>query len=97
MLLSSARFEPDRIEVTQRVGLDLNLPVASMLPLERVAQSAKNFNIPFKVLSGLVDKAEELAALMATGAMFAAKFIAKVPKVGPVLSKVAVPALLICR
>ncbi len=38
MLLSSARFEPDKIEVTERVGLDLILPVSFMLPLERLAQ-----------------------------------------------------------
>ncbi len=35
MLLSSAKFEPGKIEVSQRVGLDLILPVATMLPLER--------------------------------------------------------------
>lgn len=93
MLLSSARFEPDRIEVTQRVGLDLILPVACMLPLERVAQWAKRLDIPVKVLEKLVDNADEFAALLATGAMFAAKFLVKVPKVGPLLNKIAVPAL----
>lgn len=35
VLLSSAKFEPDRIEVTERVGVDLMLPLAAMLPLER--------------------------------------------------------------
>lgn len=35
ILLSSAKFEPDRIEVNERVGLNLVLPLASMLPLER--------------------------------------------------------------
>ncbi len=94
MLLSSARFGPGRIEVTQRVGLDLILPVASMLPLERIAQWADKFDIPLKVLGGLVDNAEELAAVLTAGALFAAKFLVKVPKVGPLLSKIAVPALL---
>jgi hypothetical protein len=35
VLLSSAQFEPERIEVTKRVGLDLILPIAAMLPLSR--------------------------------------------------------------
>ena len=93
MLLSSAKFEPGKIEVAQRVGLDLVLPVASMLPLERIAQWADRFDIPLKVLGGLVDNAEELAAVLAVGAAVVAKFLAKVPKVGPLLGKVAVPLL----
>jgi hypothetical protein len=95
MLLSSARFESGKIEVTQRVGLDLILPVACMLPLERVAQWARRFDIPVKVLGGLVDNAEELAAVLGAGAAFAAKFLAKVPRVGPLLGKIALPALLV--
>ena len=35
LLLSSAKFEANRIEVTERVGLDLILPLAAMLPFER--------------------------------------------------------------
>lgn len=35
VLLSSARFEPEKIEVTKRVGLDLILPIAAVLPLSR--------------------------------------------------------------
>lgn len=93
MLLSSAKFEPGKIEVAQRVGLDLVLPVASMLPLERMAQWADRFDIPLKVLGGLVDNAEELAAVLAVGGAVVAKFLAKVPKVGPLLGKVAVPLL----
>ena len=94
MLLSSARFEPGKIEVTERVGLDLILPVATMLPFERLAQWAAKFDIPLKVLGGLVDHADALAALLVgPGTAAAAKFLAKVPKVGPVLAPVAVPAL----
>jgi hypothetical protein len=93
MLLSSAKFEPGKIEVAQRVGLDLVLPVASMLPLERMAQWADRFDIPLKVLGGLVDNAEELAGVLAVGTAVVAKFLAKVPKVGPLLGKVAVPLL----
>ncbi len=35
VLLSSAQFEPGKIEVTKRVGLDLILPIAAMLPFSR--------------------------------------------------------------
>jgi hypothetical protein len=33
--LSSAKFEPGKIEVTERTGVDLILPLAATLPLER--------------------------------------------------------------
>lgn len=94
MLLSSAKFEPGKIEVTERVGLDLLLPVASMLPLERLAQWADKFDIPLKVLGGLVDNADALAAVLTgTGATVAAKLLAKVPRVGPILAPIAIPTL----
>ena len=94
MLLSSARFESGKIEVTERVGLDLILPVATMLPLERLAQWADKFDIPLKVLGGLVDHADALAAVLTgRGGAVAAKFLTKIPKVGPILAPIAVPAL----
>lgn len=93
MLLSSARFEPGKIEVTQRVGLDLILPVASMLPLERLAQWADRSDVPLKMLGGLVDNAEEFAAVLTMGAGLASTLLAKVPKVGPLLRKVVFPGL----
>jgi hypothetical protein len=91
MVLSSARFEPGKIEVTERAGLDLILPVATMLPLGRLAQWAGRFDIPLKVLGGLVDHADALAALLAGPGI--AKSLAKISKVGPVLAPIAVPAL----
>jgi hypothetical protein len=94
MLLSSAKFEPDKIEVTERVGLELILPVAAMLPFERLAQWAGKFDIPLKVLGGLVDHADALAALLTgPGAAVVAKFLTKIPKVGPILAPIAIPAL----
>jgi hypothetical protein len=94
MLLSSASFEPGRIEVTKRVGLDLVLPVATMLPLERVAQWADKFDVPLKMLGGLVARADEFAqVLTVTVAPFLAKVVAKVPKVGPILASFTVPTL----
>ena len=94
MLLSSARFELDKIEVTERVGLDLILPVATMLPFERLAQWAGKFDIPLKVLGGLMDHADALAAVLkGPGAAVVARYLVKIPKVGPVLAPIAVPAL----
>ncbi len=89
ILLSSAKFEPGRIEMTERVGLDLILPVASMLPLERVGQWADKLEVPLKVLGGLVDNADELAAVL--GGL--ASLLYKVPKVGPILAPFVVPAV----
>ncbi|OZC50784.1 ATP/GTP-binding protein [Rhodococcus sp. 06-621-2] len=72
MLLSSAKFKQESggpqtldIDVTKRVGLDLVLPVASLLPLERRVQWQAKFDIPFKVLESLADGAELLAAGLA--------------------------------
>jgi hypothetical protein len=94
MLLSSAKFEPGKIGVTERVGLDLILPVATMLPFERLAQWAGKFDIPLKVLGGLVDHADALAAVLTgAGAAVVARFLTKIPKVGPILAPMTVPAL----
>lgn len=94
MLLSSAKFEPDKIELTERVGLDLILPVASMLPLERLAQWNEQFDIPLKILGEVVDNAGALSlVLTGAGARVVSKLLVKVPKVGPLLATVAVPAL----
>jgi len=102
LLLSSARFELSsagaesvEIDVTQRVGLDLILPVASLLPLERRVQWNERMEIPRKVLETLADGAETLAAVLA-GAQFRGvdKLVAKLPKVGPLAGKAAIPVLI---
>ena len=76
--LSSAKFEPDRIKVTERIGLDLVLPIAAMLPLERHLMWFQQKETTAKVAEGLV---KGIAAL-------AVAFIAKV-KVGPIAVFVA--------
>jgi hypothetical protein len=40
LLLSSAAFEPDNIDVTRRTGVDLLMPITAMLPFERFAKWA---------------------------------------------------------
>jgi hypothetical protein len=101
MLLSSAKFElsaagPELVEidVTQRVGLDLILPVASMLPLERRVQWSERMEIPRIVLDTLADGAETMAAvLVAAKGLGIEKMVAKLPIVGPFVGKAALPAL----
>ena len=68
MLLSSAKFrhassddDPVKIDVSQRVGLDLILPLALMLPMERRVQWEEELTIPQKVLDKLADGADVIA------------------------------------
>lgn len=56
MLISSARFEPGRIEVTKRIGLDLILPLAALLPFERHVRWAQLKLLPGRVGEKLVTK-----------------------------------------
>ncbi|WP_328323947.1 hypothetical protein OHA70_32025 [Kribbella sp. NBC_00382] len=101
MLLSSAKFqlaaaspEPVEIDVTRRVGLDLILPVASVLPLERRVQWSERMEIPRKVLDTLADGAETLAAVLVGGkALGIDKLVAFLPKVGPLAGMAAIPVL----
>jgi hypothetical protein len=65
-----------------------------MLPLERLAQWAGKIEIPLKVLGGLVDHADALASVLnGPGGAVVARFLIKIPKVGPILAPIAVPAL----
>ncbi|RXR25841.1 DUF2075 domain-containing protein [Oerskovia turbata] len=92
MLLSSAKFEPGRIEVSKRVGLDLILPVATLLPLERLVRWSERFDIPRKLVGQLADNAEALATVLVGANAFHA-LVKKVPKVGPVLGTLILPML----
>jgi hypothetical protein len=92
LLLSSARFAPGKIEVEQRVGLDLLLPVALILPLERVVDWMGRLEIPRRWLDRLADNADAFATVI-VGARLFRRALGKVPKVGPVLTTFALPAL----
>lgn len=61
MLLSSARFEPGKIELTERVGLDLILPLASILPFERHVRWANAKELPGKVAENLMKNVGPIA------------------------------------
>lgn len=102
IVLSSAKFEsvadgpePLVIDVSKRVGLDLILPIASLLPLERRVQWSERMEIPRKVLDTLADGAETLAIALVGGKLLGLdKVVARLPKVGPLARKAAIPALL---
>jgi hypothetical protein len=64
VLLSSARFEPNRIEVVERIGLDLVLPLAAMLPFERHMRWVEQKHLAAKVVEDLLGGAEALAATL---------------------------------
>jgi hypothetical protein len=70
-LLSSGKFEPNRIEVTERVGLDLVLPLAAMLPFERHIKWVEQMQISAKVVEELLGGAGALAAALIGKAKFA--------------------------
>ncbi|MFC8707647.1 hypothetical protein ACFUIV_36470 [Streptomyces anulatus] len=64
VLLSSAKFGAEKIEVTKRVGLELILPLAAMLPFERHVRWAQLKQIPVKVAESLLGGAGALAAAL---------------------------------
>ena len=82
LLPSSARFEPDKIDVTKRIGLDLVLPLAAIFPFERHIQWVGQKQIGAKVAEELLGGTASLATAL----------IGKVKFVGPkgfVASKLA--------
>ncbi|WP_312180993.1 ATP/GTP-binding protein [Arthrobacter sp.] len=64
MLLSSAKFDADKIEVTKRVGLEMILPLAAILPFERHVRWVRAKQIPKKVAENLLDGAGTLAVAL---------------------------------
>lgn len=64
LLLSSAAFKDGQIEVTTRVGLDLVLPIAATLPLERHVSWAQKQQLPAKVLENLLGGVKVVAPLL---------------------------------
>lgn len=62
--LSSAKFEPNRIEVGERIGVDLILPLAAMLPFERhnrwVQQLQMGAQVAVEMMGGVADLAAAL-------------------------------------
>lgn len=62
-VFSSAKFTADSIDLTQRKGLDLILPIAAIVPFERHIRWAKEKQLGAKVLEELLDGAGALSAV----------------------------------
>jgi hypothetical protein len=91
LLLSSAKFasapsEGPTIDVHERIGLDLILPLVSMFPLERRAEWETRMEIPRRVLDKFADGFDAIGGALAlaqrVGMM---KVAARFPKFGPFL------------
>ncbi|WEK61716.1 MAG: ATP/GTP-binding protein [Candidatus Microbacterium colombiense] len=79
LLLSSAKFSPGHIELTQRVGVDLMLPIAAVLPLERHVQWINSKKLPHAVAEKLLEN----AGIITTALIAVAPFLLKVRLPGP--------------
>jgi hypothetical protein len=79
--------------VTKRVGIDLILPVASLLPLEHLVQWQEKIEIPMKVLDTLSDGTLAKVLIGGLSSGLVRKVVAKLPPVGPLAAKAALPAL----
>lgn len=64
VLFSSAEFGANSIEVDKRVGLDLILPLAAILPFERHVKWSQVLQLPGKVASNLLGSASALAVVL---------------------------------
>jgi len=64
VLLSAAKFEPGRIEVAERIGVELILPLSAILPFERHVRWAERKLLPGKLAEGLMRGAGMLAAAL---------------------------------
>ncbi|MBA8795189.1 GTPase SAR1 family protein [Friedmanniella endophytica] len=72
-LLSSAKFDGGRIEFTQRVGVDLILPIAAMLPVERHLRWASQRAAVGRVAEQMIGEVRPLVSLLTGGLAFVAK------------------------
>ncbi|GAA1768724.1 TRAFAC clade GTPase domain-containing protein [Agromyces humatus] len=67
VLLSSAKFQANRIEVSERVGLDLIMPLSITLPLERHVRWVEKMRSRGKVAESLLGSAEKALAFALVG------------------------------
>ncbi|MEI7054252.1 hypothetical protein WBG06_00425 [Nocardioides sp. CCNWLW239] len=90
ILLSSAKFEiaaagpePVEIDVQKQVGLDLILPVAFMLPLERIALWMEQTHIPTTLLRAFSEGAGGFANLLTENKHVVEAVLSMIPRIGP--------------
>ena len=91
LVLSSAKFTPGKIDVSDRIGVDLLLPLAAALPFERHVRWSARKQIPGKVAQQiLVNSKSIVSALAVLGpvATLVSKGSSKLP--GPIGKALAV-------
>ncbi|ATG50904.1 ATP/GTP-binding protein [Brachybacterium vulturis] len=71
LVLSSAKFTPGTIDVSDRIGVNLLLPLAAMLPFERHMSWAKKKEIPVKVAQQILNNSQSIFTALAILAPFA--------------------------
>jgi GTPase SAR1 family protein len=91
ILLSSAKFEPGRIDLNERTGVDLILPLAAILPFERHLRWAGTKELPAKVARELLSGSEDILKVLGWASGLLKKF--KLP--GPVGNAVKYVAMLL--
>jgi hypothetical protein len=78
--LSSATFSTEKIEVTKRVGINLILPLAAVLPFERHLHWAETMKVPRKVAVELMVVVEGLAVAVGAVGLIGARLIGSTNK-----------------
>jgi hypothetical protein len=81
VLISSAKFSSDAIEVAERLGLDLILPLAAMLPFERHVRWSQAEKLSKNLALELLTSAQVLASALGVASGFAAALMTKKNKV----------------
>lgn len=94
VLLSSARFSPEEIDVGQRVGVDLLMPIASVFPLERFVRWAEARNMRGRLAEALLGRGTAAAGVVAVLVGLIGRG-AKLP--GPIGAAVALVSAVISR
>lgn len=64
VLLSSAKFTPDQIVVSERIGIDLILPIASVLPFEKHMQWVGAEKVPAQIGRELLKNVDAMAGVL---------------------------------
>lgn len=65
LVLSSAKFTPGRIDVSDRIGVDLLLPLAAAMPFERHVRWSARKQIPVKVAQQILANSRSIVSALA--------------------------------
>lgn len=65
LVLSSAKFTPGKIDVSDRIGVDLLLPLAAAMPFERHVRWSARKQIPVKVAQQILANSRSIVSALA--------------------------------